>query len=89
MAFDNVQHLAKHFRKLLKREGIKARCRILPGSNDAIQVFVPRHDVEFTNEEQRQIRFMAVCNELTLTRGLPINVDQMTDPRGMEFHLPA
>ena len=88
MAFDSNKHLAKHFRHLLKREGIKARCRCLPNSKTAIQVFTIAHDVKFSEDEQRMIRFMAKCNKLTLTRGLEIDVDRMTDPNGMEFHLP-
>ena len=88
MPFDSATHLASHFRHLLKRDGIKARCRVAPGSSKAIQVFPIAYGVEFDEQTQRHIRFIAECNKLTLVRGLPIDVDRMTDPHGMEFYLP-
>lgn len=88
MPFDNATHCASHFRHLLKRDGIKARCRVPPGNSKAIQIFPVAYGVEFDEDTQRHIRTIAIYNKMTLVRGLPIKADQMTDPHGMEFYLP-
>jgi hypothetical protein len=80
---------AKVIRAQLKIEGVKARCRVAPGSKDCVQVFVPKFGMTFTDNEQRTIRTIGVNLGLTWVRGLPIDVDRMTDPHGMDFHLPA
>jgi hypothetical protein len=87
MPFDSKAHCAKHFRHLLKREGIKARCRAIPGSGNAIQIFPVAYGLEFDETTQRTIRTLATYNKLTCVRGLPIDIERMTDPHGMEFHL--
>lgn len=86
MPFDNATQCAAHFRHLLKRDGIKARCRTV--SSGAVQIFPVAHGLEFDEDTQRHIRTLAVHNQLTLVRGLPIDVDRMTDSYGMEFYLP-
>ena len=86
MAFDNITHLAAHFRHLLKRDGIKARCRVAPGGG-GVQIFPVAYGVEFNEDTQRHIRTLAVLNKLTLVRGMAINIEQMTDYHGMEFYL--
>lgn len=79
--------MAKLIRSELKTAGIKARCRVTPGATDSIQVFVPTFDARFTDDEQRTIRTMGVDHGLTWVRGLPIDVDRMTDPIEMSFYL--
>lgn len=41
-----------------------------------------------TEAEQRAIRIIATANKLTLVRGLPIVIDQMTNPHEFNFYLP-
>lgn len=86
MAIKNVTALAKHIRGRVKASGIKARVRIAPGSRDCIQVFPPAYEIHFTEAEQREIRLIAVVNGMTLVRGMPIAIEQMTDPCGMNFY---
>jgi hypothetical protein len=45
--------------------------------------------VEFTEEEQREIRLIAKVNGLTHAQGLEIDIDQMTDPMQHTFQVPA
>lgn len=84
---NTVTEVAKLIRAELKTAGIKARCRVAPGATDSIQVFVPKFDARFAEDEQRAIRTMAVGHGLTWVRGLPIDVDRMTDPSEMTFYL--
>jgi len=56
---------------------------------DSIKVSVPAYGLEFSDDEQRSIRFIAKCNRLTRTSGAEIDVERMTDPFEMEFHLPV
>lgn len=79
--------VAKTFRAELKTVGIKARCRVVPGTRNAVQIFVPEYGLRFTDDEQRTIRTMAVNLGLTRVRGLPIDVERMTDPHEMNFYL--
>jgi hypothetical protein len=78
-----------HLRKLVSKEGIKARVRKLVASTSGIQVFPTAYGIEFTEAEQRFIRNVAKINGLTLVRGMEIDVERMTDPHGMTFHIPA
>lgn len=73
--------MTKHLRHIIKRDGIKARVRKLANSRNGIQIFPIAHDVRFTEDEQHQIRHMAKVNGLTLVRGLPIDVERMTDAK--------
>ncbi|WP_158881947.1 hypothetical protein [Amycolatopsis anabasis] len=83
-----AKEVAATIRAELKRLGIKARCRVAPGAKDIVQVYVPKFDQEFTEVEQRAIRSLGVELGLTWVRGLPINVEQMTNPHDMNFYLP-
>lgn len=76
---------AAHIRHRIKHEGIKARVRIAP-SRESIQVFVPSPALEFTPAEQRIIRLIAQVNGFTWVRGLPIDIDQMTNPQDFNFY---
>lgn len=77
----------KHIRNRIRVSGIKARVRQLPASNTGIQVFPVAYGIEFSAEEQRKIRLIAQVNELTLVRGMSIEIDRDTDPNGMEFYI--
>lgn len=78
-----TKEMTAHLRNRIKAEGIKARVRFLGRS---IQVFPCAYGVEFSETEQRAIRFIAKVNKLTAIRGQEIDVDRMTDPHGMEFY---
>jgi len=79
--------VAKDIRTELKAAGIKASCRVQPGTRNVVQISVPKYGLRFTDDEQRTIRTMAVERGLTWVRGLPIDVDRMTDPHEMNFYL--
>lgn len=81
----SLVEMAKHIRKRIKAAGIKARVRKFD-DNGCIQVNAPVYGVEFTEDEQREIRHIAKCNRLTLVRGLPIDVEQMTNPEAFNFY---
>lgn len=87
---DCLKEMTAHIRVRVKAAGIKARVRISPRrSEPGIQVFPPAHNIEFSEGEQRTIRMIGLANQLTFIRGLPIIIEQMTDPHGMEFFLSA
>ena len=78
------KEMTKHIRTCIKRHGIKARVRMF---QDSIQVFVPEYGIEFTEQEQREIRQIAKSNELTWVRGLEIVIEQMTNPHDFNFYM--
>lgn len=71
--------MAKHFRSRLKAAGIKASCRVAPGSKNCVQISPPAYGIEFTEAEQREIRIIAKVNGMTRSRGMEIDIEQMTD----------
>src|SRR5574338_674426 len=75
---------AAHFRKRLKHEGIKAKCRCDPHWN-FIYINVPQFGSEFTEHEQRTIRLIAHANRFTMARGQPIDIERMTNPHTFTF----
>lgn len=81
------KELTKHLRTRIAKNGINARVRMLPASETGIQVFPSAYGLTFSETDQRAIRQIAKINNLTLVRGMEINVDLMTDPNGMEFHI--
>lgn len=81
-----IKEMAAHIRDLIKKENIKARVRITAPYINSIQVFTRKYEDNFSAHEQRIIRNIAKCNGLTLVRGMPINVEQMTDPKHFEFY---
>ena len=83
-----LKEMTAHIRNRVAKAGIKARVRMAPGGG-SIQVFVPQYGLEFSESEQREIRLIAQVNKLTLVRGMPIVLDQMTDPHQLDFYLPA
>lgn len=76
---------AKHIRGRIKQRGIKARVRIAPGGG-CIQVFSVEYGVQFTEEEQREIRLIGKLNGFTWVRGMPIDIEQMTNPFEFNFY---
>lgn len=83
------KEMAKHMRNLIKREGINARVKMNKACGYSyITVCVPEYNVQFTDEEQRKIRFIADCNKLTCIRGVKIDVNRMTDPMQIDFYMP-
>lgn len=82
-------NVAKHFRKRLAHEGIKARCKSYTScGSDWVRVSLSAADAPpFTNAEQVIIRTIAQACYLTRARGLPIVLDQMTDSREAVFML--
>ena len=85
-----AKETAQTIREQLKAANVKAGCRVAPGKRkDCVQVYVPEFTVSFTDDEQRTIRTIAVELGLTWVRGLPIDVDRMTDPFQMNFYLPT
>ena len=83
----NTKQMTAHLRNRIKVAGVKARVRFWPDGQ--IQVFAPAYGVEFSEDEQRAVRHIAVCNRLTLIRAQPINVEQMTNPTEFSFYLGA
>jgi len=80
----NLVEMTAHIRRRIKAAGIKARVRKL--DDGCIQVFAPEYGVTFSDDQQREIRHIADCNRLTLVRGLPIVVEQMTNPETFNFY---
>lgn len=86
----NAKETAQTIREQLKAADVKARCRVAPGERkDCVQVISPAYNAPFSDDDQRTIRTIAVGLGLTWVRGLPINVDRMTDPDQMNFYLPG
>lgn len=85
---DCRKEMTAHLRARIAASGIKARVRMAPGAySKSIQVFPPAYEIEFTHDEQRTIRTIAKSNKLTFVCGIEIDIERMTDPHGMEFHL--
>lgn len=84
---NNATATAKTLRQQIRAAGIKARVRVSPASRRAVQINAPAYGVEFTETEQRTIRAIAVANSMTLVQGMPINVEQMTNPETFEFYV--
>ncbi|QYN17495.1 hypothetical protein [Amycolatopsis sp. DSM 110486] len=91
MAINTPTEMAKHFRGRLKHHKIKAHCRVMFGGtlDGAIRITAPAYEVTFTEDEQRTIRTIAKVNGMTWVRGMPIDVEQMTDPQEMFFFMSA
>jgi hypothetical protein len=83
-----AKETAAKIRATLKDQGIRARVRIAPGSKTEVQVYAIAHGVEFSEDHQRAIRTLGVSMGLTWVRGLPIVIEQMTNPFNFNFYLP-
>lgn len=81
------KEMAAHLRSRIKHEGIKARVYMLEFCGcHVIAVDPPSFGAEFSEDEQRKVRMMAVINGLTLSEGMPIDVEQMTNYKGFRFY---
>jgi hypothetical protein len=74
------------FRKALKDAGVRCNVRMTPGRYNGIQVYTKVYGEEFSVEEQRTTRRLAVEFGFTHVRGLPIVVERDTDPFSHEFY---
>lgn len=84
------QEMVRHIRRRIQVAGIPARVRGQVSCGDeVVQVNTPDPDQRFTDDQQRTIRSIAVANRLTWVRGLPIDVEQMTNPYDFNLYLPA
>ena len=85
------KEMTAHIRYRVKVAGVKAKVKMAePQIGDRqIRVACPAYDRPFTDDEQRQIRFIAKVNGLTRARGSEIDVERMTDPMEMVFYYHA
>lgn len=81
------KEMTAHIRKRIKVAGINAKIRMASGNE--IVISAPTYDYDFSEDEQRAIRHIAQCNNLTLVRGMRVNVEQMTNPHGFNFFMPV
>lgn len=80
------KEITAHIRGRIKHAGIKARVRLYEACGSRfIQIAGITPDAEFTDEQQREIRIIAQVNGLTLSRGMPIDIEQMTNPKQFDF----
>lgn len=85
----NHKEMTAHIRSRIKAAGIKAKVRMINScGHEYIQVNTPTFESRFNEDEQRSVRLIAIVNKLTLVRGLPIVLEQMTDANGFEFLMP-
>ena len=85
----NHKETTAHFCKRMKHHGIKASVSKYTSCGvNWIRVSVPSPDAEFSEDQQRQIRLTAKNIGLTFSRGLEINIEQMTNPKEFHFVLP-
>lgn len=82
------KEMTKNIRNRIKQAGIKANVRMQDGCEGSkkIQVNVIEYGMEFSEEEQRKIRHIAVCNRLTWVKMMPIDIEQMTNPFDFNFY---
>lgn len=87
----SLTDVAKHFRKRLRHEGISARCKsYVSCGSQWIQVSQPESlETSFTDEQQKTIRLIALACHLTRARGLPIDLNRMTDTKSATFQYGA
>lgn len=80
------KEMTAHIRGRIKHEGIQARVRLYESCGSLfIQVFGTTYEQDFTDDEQGTIRTIAVVNSLTWVQGMPIDIEQMTNPKQFNF----
>jgi hypothetical protein len=85
----NHKEITAHIRNRIKIAGVKASVSKYTSCGVSfVRVAVPAADVVFSNEEQRKINIIAQVNGMTLSRGLPIIIDQFTNPQQFNFVMP-
>jgi len=81
---DETNKMIDIVRKKIKDKHIKARVtKVKPG---VISVSVTAYDINFTNDEQKEIATIGKDLNFTYVRGLPIKVDAFVHPQNFEFH---
>lgn len=79
--------MTANIRKSIKAAGIKALVRKQEGcGSKVIQVNCPSFGVDFSAEDQRSIRSIAVEAGLTWVQRMEIDVDQNTNPSVFNFY---
>ena len=85
----NHSEMTKHIRGRIRFAGIEARVRKAPASSNCIQVISPAFDKPFTQEQAKQISFIAKCNHLTLVRGMEIELENKGfNNNQLNFYMP-
>jgi hypothetical protein len=85
----NRKEMTAHIRNRIKIAGIKASVSKYTSCGVGfVRVAVSAADVVFSNDEQRKINIIAQANGMTLVRGLPIIIDQFTNPQEFNFVMP-
>jgi len=84
-----LRQFTAHMRNRIKVAGIKAHVRgqVICG-DERVYVSSVAYDIAFTEDEQRTIRSIAVANGCTLVQGMPIVIEQMTNPHDFFFYRP-
>lgn len=82
------KEVTKHIRNRIAASGINARVLMKRYcGSETIHIVTPGagFEIKFTESEQREIRLIAKLNGLTLTRGMEINIERMTNPDEFVF----
>jgi hypothetical protein len=89
----NHKELTKHLRGRLAHAGIPCRVRMEDfNGSSAVSVITTSYEARWTSEQLREMALIAQCNRLTMSRGMPIDLDnmaQMTGTTQVNFFLAA
>jgi uncharacterized protein YxjI len=77
------KEMTAHIRKRIKVAGIKAKVSM---KGNTISINVPTYESEFSIDEQKQIKHIAICNKLTSINSFPIDIDRHTNPHSFHFY---
>lgn len=87
------KELTKHLRGRLRHAGIPCRVRMEDFCGSAaVSIITPSYDARWTAEQLREMALIAKSNRLTMSRGLPIDMDNMAQLTGstqVNFFLPG
>lgn len=81
----NQKELTAHIRNRLKAAGVQAKCKM--NGSGVITVAAPAYNAQFTDEQQYQIKLIAISNRLTFARGHEINLHVHTEPLQFNFYV--
>ena len=82
------KEVTKHIRNRIAASGINARVLMKRYcGSETIHIVTPGEgfEIKFTESEQREIRLIAKLNGLTLTYGMEIDIERMTNPDQFVF----
>ena len=75
-------------RKGIKDIGIKALVKMdVSCGSRYVRIDVPKYGLEFSVDEQQKIKRIAIAHSLTFVRGIPICIDQNTDPYSFNLYI--